>query len=149
MYKKFHCSLIASYKPPSRRWNFRFLSVPDRIMVTRWDFLDQTCVSDIQNKDMNSSRVRQNHLTVYCLTHYYVKKVSLLPDSDLQTPKPTAKILNSHQSHQLASPVAMVTRHLGSWNYVNKNRMAHNFVKGETQKKETCLKLYFIVFYPY
>ena len=32
-----------------------------------------------KNEDMNSFRVRQNHLTVYCLTHYYVKKSFIAP----------------------------------------------------------------------
>ncbi len=60
---------------------------------------------------MNSSRVRQNHLTVYYLTHYYVKKVSLLPASDLQPLKAAAKFLNHYE---LAAPLLPAHRFHGT-----------------------------------
>ena len=46
---------------------------------------------------MNSSRVRQNHPTEYCLTHYYVKLVSLLPASDIHPQKVAAEFLNPQE----------------------------------------------------
>ena len=50
-----------------------------------------------QNEDMNSSTVWQNHLTKYCLTHYYVQLVSLLPASDINPQKVSVEFVNPHE----------------------------------------------------
>ena len=50
-----------------------------------------------QNKDMNPSTVRQNHSSKYCLTHYYVQLVSILPASDIHPRKMLMEFLYPHQ----------------------------------------------------
>ena len=175
---------------------------------------------------MNSSRVRQNHSTKYCLTHYYVRIVSLVPASDLHPQKLAVEFFNPHQRTSkwrrnavdtcqmltiekfktmiwipleygkparsiLFDPLLCLKKFHSSliaiyitqsggkyFNVANWQRSGTKiwlagyeapvvvlpwtcrhtmyswlgtayFVNEKTQNKETCLKLYFIVFYPY
>ncbi len=75
-------------KPAAKILNHHELATP---LLPPHRFHETKLCFKQKNEDMNSSRVHQNQLTGYCLTQYYVKTVSFLPDSDLQTPKSTAK----------------------------------------------------------
>ena len=91
---------------------------------------------------MNPYTVRQNLSTLYCLTHYYVQLVSILPASDIHPQKVSTEFLYPHQC--ITKWRAMVSSWPRGGMLIGQNEDMNSSRVWQNPSTEYCLTHYYV-----